>query len=71
MLHCTPADFDAAALVYRTCRSRGATIRRLVDCLIAAVAIRTGSPILHADGDFNVLARHVDLAVHPASLPDA
>ena len=70
LLHCTPKDFDTAALLYRTCRGNGATVRRLVDCLIGAVAIRTGSPVLYADRDFNVLARHVGLAVHPSSLAE-
>jgi predicted nucleic acid-binding protein len=32
-----------------------------MDCLIAAVAIRTGSAVLHADTDFDVLARHTAL----------
>lgn len=68
VFRCVASDFDTAALLYRTCRGRGATVRRLIDCLIAAVAVRTESPILHADRDFNVLARHVDLVVHPASL---
>jgi predicted nucleic acid-binding protein len=36
----------------------------LVDCLIAAVAIRTGTPLLHSDIDFDVLARHTDLQVY-------
>lgn len=41
----------------------GTTIRRTSDCLIAAVCIREGVPILHADTDFDRLARHSDLAV--------
>ena len=41
----------------------GETVRRLIDCLIAAVAIRSGAPILHRDGDFDVLARHPELEV--------
>jgi hypothetical protein len=37
-------------------------VRRLVDCPIAA-AIEAHTPILHADADFDVLARHTPLQV--------
>ncbi len=57
-------DFDAAATLYRTCRSRGDTVRKLIDCMIGATAIRGGTPVLHADSDFDVLARHTDLVIH-------
>ena len=56
-------DYDDAAALYRTCRRRGETVRKLIDCLIAAVAIRTGLPILHADADFDTLSRHTRLQV--------
>lgn len=67
ILATTPADYDAAAAMYRTCRMRGETVRKLVDCLIAAVAIKSGAEVLHADADFAVMARHTDLRLHPAS----
>ena len=35
----TPADYETAASLYRTCRRQGETVRRLIDCLIAAAAI--------------------------------
>jgi predicted nucleic acid-binding protein len=57
------SDYQAAAKLYRTCRSHGATIRRMNDCLIAAVAIRNDVPVLHADADFDVLARYTPLRV--------
>jgi len=50
-------DAEAAAEIYRTCRRRGETVRRLTDCLIAAVAIRAGVPVLHRDRDFEAIAR--------------
>jgi predicted nucleic acid-binding protein len=56
-----PADYETAAALYRTCRRRGETVRRLIDCLIAAHAVRTGMAVLHADADFTVLARHTAL----------
>jgi predicted nucleic acid-binding protein len=55
------ADFEAAAALYRACRSRGATVRRLIDCLIAAVALRERATVLHNDRDFEVLAKHTRL----------
>ena len=67
MLPTTPADYEVAASMYRSCRSRGETVRKLIDCLIAAVALRAGAEILHADADFSALARHAELRVHPAS----
>jgi hypothetical protein len=57
------ADFETAAQLYRSCRGNGATVRRLNDCLIAAVAIRASLPVLHSDADFDRLAQHTPLAV--------
>ena len=45
------------------CRRGGETVRRLIDCLIAATAIRTGVSVLHADTDFDRLARLTSLRV--------
>lgn len=64
MLPCRPHDFDVAAALYRRCRRAGETIRRLTDCLIGAVAIREGATLLHADDDYEVLARHTELVIH-------
>ena len=60
----TPADYDAAAALYRTCRRNGETVRKLIDCLIAAVAIRSSATVLHSDADFAALARHTPLVTH-------
>jgi len=57
-------DYDGAAALYRRCRREGETVRKLIDCLIASVAIRAGAPVLHSDGDFDVLARHTELRVY-------
>ena len=56
-----PTDYEEAAALYRICRRNGETVRKLIDCLIASITIRAGLPILHADADFEVLARHTDL----------
>lgn len=62
-----PVDYEMAAAMFRTCRQRGETVRRLIDCLIGAVAVRHGTALLHADGDYATLARHTALVVHEAS----
>ena len=67
LISITPADYEGAAALYRTCRRNGETVRKLIDCLIATVAIRANAPILHADADFAALARHTPLATHPNS----
>jgi len=54
-------DFEGAAKIYRECRAAGVTPRGLTDCLIAAIAIRTGSQLLAADRDFADIARVVPL----------
>ena len=56
-----PMHYDDAAALYRLCRREGEIVRKLVDCLIGAVAIRADTPVLHDDNDFEVLARHTDL----------
>jgi predicted nucleic acid-binding protein len=58
-----PSDHEAAAALYRGCRRQGATIRRLPDCLIATVAMRTDTPLLHHHADFDVIARYAPLGV--------
>jgi predicted nucleic acid-binding protein len=60
-------DFRAAALLYRAARRQGLTIRRTTDCLIAAVCIRTGRPLLHHDADFDRLAQVSALELVAAS----
>jgi predicted nucleic acid-binding protein len=63
-------DYEEAAVLYRVCRRSGETVRKLIDCLIASIVIRTGSSILHCDSDFDVLARHTPLQIdRPRSRP--
>lgn len=49
-------DYHAAASIYRAARSSGKTIRKLLDCLIAAVALRTDAILVHNDRDFDHIA---------------
>jgi predicted nucleic acid-binding protein len=61
----------ATALVavdhYRSLRRRGITVRKAVDCLIAAWCIARRVPLLHADRDFAPFAEHCGLHVHESA----
>ncbi|MDQ4116244.1 MAG: PIN domain nuclease [Actinomycetota bacterium] len=48
-------DYRQAALAFRAVRAGGYTVRRLLDCLIAAVALRNGATLVHRDRDFDLL----------------
>jgi predicted nucleic acid-binding protein len=50
--------------MHRTGRQRGLTIRRSVDCLIAATCLENDAEIYHNDRDFDALARVSDLTIH-------
>ncbi len=53
--------FEEAAVIFRTARAIGYTIRSPYDCLIAACAIRNAVPVLHVDRDFKYIARFTRL----------
>ena len=59
-----PEDYEDAAALYRQCRRGGETVRKLNDCLVGAVAVRVGAPVLHRDADFDVLARHTPVQTY-------
>ncbi len=59
------ADYEEAAVIYRTCRAAGETVRSLRDCLIAVPTMRAGAALLHADADFDAISRHTGLKLHP------
>lgn len=52
----SPADHETAAALYRAARRGGETVRSLLDCLVAAAALRTDTAVLARDRDFEVLA---------------
>jgi len=60
-LPCQRVDYVEAARIHRACRRSGEPVRNMLDCLIAAVAIRAALPLLHADRDFETIARHSTL----------
>jgi predicted nucleic acid-binding protein len=57
------SDALAAGAIYRACRRQGQTPRSIVDCMIAAVALRNDVAVLHADRDYDAIARCTDLEV--------
>jgi predicted nucleic acid-binding protein len=65
LLPTEPAHYEAAAGLYRSCRRSGLTVRKLIDCLIAAQAIDAGTQLLQHDADFELLARCVPLQLEP------
>jgi predicted nucleic acid-binding protein len=56
-------DYVLAARLYRAARRAGVTVRKTLDCLIAAPCVRTGAPLLHADEDFDRLATCTSLRI--------
>jgi predicted nucleic acid-binding protein len=56
-------DFRQAAAVFLAVRRGGRTVPSLVDCLIAAVALRCEVPILHKDADFDTIAACLPLRI--------
>jgi len=61
------ADFGAAVGIYRRCRQSGVTPRGMVDCMIAAVASRSGAILLACDSDMARIARVVGIEMDDAS----
>ena len=53
-------SYIQAAEIYRRCRKKGVTIRKVVDCLIAQVAIENGLLLFHNDRDFDLMAKVVE-----------
>jgi predicted nucleic acid-binding protein len=57
----------SSARNYRQLRSRGITVRKTIDCLIATFCIENDFALLHRDRDFDAFETHLGLRViHPA-----
>lgn len=57
-------DFETyihASDIYRECMKKGITIRKTIDCLIAAMAIENDLTLLNNDKDFINLAKCIDI----------
>ncbi len=63
-----PTDFDGASSIYRRCRSVGVTPRDMIDCVIAAVALRRNAVLLAHDVDLARIAQVIGVDLDPASL---
>lgn len=51
------STFIKSAEIFRYLRKRGITIRKPIDCMIAAVSVENAVPLLHNDRDFD----HIEL----------
>lgn len=60
---CTPVFGNIEHKPDPTRPDAGPTVRKLIDCLIPAVTLRSGIQILHEDCDFDIIARHSPLEV--------
>ena len=69
---CEPSDPREVARkagdLYAHCRWKGVTIRSSNDCMIAAVAIDQGQPVMTLDRDFHFL-RSIDPSLQLVDLP--
>ena len=65
----TVVDFDAAAKIYRACRRVGVTPRGMIDCMIAAVALRHGATLLAFDADMHQVAEVIGISLDHSSGP--
>jgi len=50
-----------AAKNFRILRSRGVTVRKTIDAIIATRCIESGYDLLHSDRDFDPFAKHLGL----------
>ena len=67
-VHVDFAHFEEAAAIHRHCRRNGVAVRSMIDCVIAAIALREDHEVLHADRDFNAIASVLPLRIHSASI---
>jgi len=44
-----------SAEIYIKCRKNGKTVRKTIDCIIAAICIENNLTLLHKDGDFDII----------------
>ena len=59
-----PKSYLMAADIYRKARKAGYTIRKSIDCIIAAVAIDNKLELLHNDKDFDSIEKITTLKVY-------
>ena len=57
------STYILAADIFRNLRARGITIRKTLDCMIAAVAIENNISLLHNDRDFDPIQKYCGLKI--------
>ncbi len=62
-LHPQRTSYRLAAEIYQQVRREGHTIRSIINCLIAALAMESEAFLLHKDGDFNRIADYFPLPI--------
>lgn len=58
-------DVEDAGAIHRQCRRGGDTVRSVVDCMVAAMAMRLGIVVAHRDHDFETIRVHCGLRTEP------
>ena len=58
-------DAEDAAAIHRRCRRGGDIVRSLIDCQVAAMALRLNLVVVHRDRDFEVIRTHCGLQTLP------
>jgi len=58
-------DAEDAASIHRHCRRGGDTVRSLIDCQVAAMALRLDMVVAHRDRDFEAIRAHCALRTEP------
>ena len=56
-LKLTQTELLSATEIYRNCRKQGLTVRKSIDCIIAAVAIANNVTLIGIDSDFELIAK--------------
>ena len=65
------SSYIQAAQIYRMCVRKGKTVRKTIDCLIAAIAIEHGLLLFHNDRDFVNIHECSELKYHGSRMPGA
>jgi predicted nucleic acid-binding protein len=58
-----PSTYINAAIIYGDGRKQGIIIRKMIDCLIAQLAIENSLYLLHKDEDFDKIATFTSLKI--------
>ncbi|MDX2289540.1 MAG: PIN domain-containing protein [Hyphomicrobiaceae bacterium] len=70
ILHPAPSAWRLAARAYFDLRRQGKTVRSILDCLVAEIAIERGMPLLHLDRDFETIATVRPLKQRRLEIPE-